>query len=171
MVINPCSFCDANCCKTYTITVTVFDIFRIEEGTKKNSSEFAILHPLKILAYDPDMVLDTANGAGAYLLGFPSHPCVFLGKDNLCTIHEVAPLSCRRYPYQTNDNLNARFCPLPSSLLFRLKRGDIELTDLLWEITEYKKIVKDWNVIKGKKEDCLRFLLERARVVKENKIR
>ncbi|MGV8085518.1 MAG: YkgJ family cysteine cluster protein [Candidatus Bilamarchaeum sp.] len=162
-MVNPCSFCDAKCCKTYTITVTVFDILRIEKGSNKKYQEFAILQPLKILSYDPDMVLDTVDGHGAYLLGLPSHPCVFLGKDNLCTIHEFAPLSCRRYPYQTNDKINTRFCPIPSSLMFRLKGPDIGTEDFTWELNSHKNIVKEWNSKKGKKEECLEFLLNRAR--------
>ena len=168
-MLNPCSLCDAKCCKTYTITVTAFDILRIEKGLNKSYKEFAILHPLKILSYDPDMVIDTIDGAGSYLLGLPSHSCIFLGKDNLCTIHEFAPLSCRRYPYQTSDRLNTRFCPVPSSLLFRLKGADISKNDLLWEINSHKSIVKDWNKNAGKKDDVIEYLLERANIELQHK--
>ncbi|HSB46876.1 MAG TPA: YkgJ family cysteine cluster protein [Candidatus Bilamarchaeum sp.] len=164
---NPCSFCDAKCCKTYTITVTAFDVLRISEKTGRKPEDFAILHPLRILSYDPDQVLDTTDGCGYYLLGLKSHPCVFLGKDNLCTIHEHAPMSCRRYPYQVNDKLNTRFCPLPSQILFRLKGPDMKATPLLLELEAHKKIVKEWNAKKGRMADCLPFLLERARLAAE----
>jgi Fe-S-cluster containining protein len=133
------------------------------ENTGKKPEEFAIMHELRILSYDPDQVLDTIDGCGHYLLGFRSHPCVFLGKDNLCTIHEFAPMSCRRYPYQINDKLNTRFCPLPSQLLFRMKGPDIKPDPLITELDAHKKIVKEWNARPGKKDDCIPFLLERAR--------
>jgi Fe-S-cluster containining protein len=162
-MVNPCSFCDAKCCKTYTITVTAFDVLRVVEKTGKKPEEFATLHELRILSYDPDQVIDTTDGCGYYLLGFKSHPCVFLGKDNLCTIHEHAPMSCRRYPYQVNDKLNTRFCPLPSQLLFRLKGPDIKSDPLIRELEAHKKIVKEWNTKPGKKDDCIPFLLEKAR--------
>ncbi|MBI5224097.1 YkgJ family cysteine cluster protein [Candidatus Micrarchaeota archaeon] len=170
-MVNPCSFCDAKCCKTYTITVTSFDILRIAKNTGKTPHEFAVLHPLKILSYDPDMVLDTSDGVGAYLLGLPSHPCVFLGKDNLCTIHEFAPMSCRRYPYQINDKLNTRFCPLPSSLMFRVRGADIKVEPMVRELESYKSIVAKWNKKNGKKEDCLNFLIEEtSQVLAENSL-
>ena len=163
-MFNPCSLCSANCCKSYIITVTSFDILRIIEKTKRSPEEFAVLHELRTITYDPDTVLDTTDGYGSYLLGLKSHPCIFLGKDNLCTIHEFAPLSCRRYPYTLSNKLNTRFCPLPSELLFRLKGPDIPITPLQKELELYKSVVKEWNKKPGKKDECISFLLEKTRV-------
>lgn len=162
-MVNPCSLCPAHCCKSYTITVTAFDVLRVCKKTGKPHSEFATLHQARLLAFDPDTTLDMEDDGWVYILGFKSHPCVFLGKDNLCTVHESAPMSCRRYPFQLNDKLNTRFCPLPSQLIFRLKGPDIETPPLVRELEAYKKIVKEWNRNPGKKGECIRFLLERAR--------
>ncbi len=161
-MLNPCSLCDAKCCKTYTITVTIFDVLRICKNSWKKPEEFAILHPLKILSYDPDMVLDTIDQEGAFLLGLKSHPCIFLGKDNLCTIHEFAPLSCRRYPYQINDKINTRFCPTLSGVIFRLKGPDRPLNPMIKELEMHKEIVKKWNSKKGKKSELMEFLITEA---------
>ncbi len=161
-MVNPCALCPANCCKTYTITVTAFDILRITKETGKPHSEFAVLHQARLLSYDPDTTLEMEDDNWVYILGFRSHPCVFLGKDNLCTIHSFAPLSCRRYPYQLNDRLNTRFCPLPSQLLFRLKGPDIKKTPLVSELEAYKKIVKEWNAGPKKMDKCIQFLLDKA---------
>lgn len=155
-MLNPCSICDANCCKSYTITVTIFDILRISKNTNKNPKEIAFLHPLKILSFDPDMVIDTIEG-DAFLLGLKSHPCIFLGKDNLCTIHEFAPLSCRRYPYQTNNKINTRFCPTISSVIFRIKGPEKPVSPLLEELEKHKKIVKKWNEKNGSKKEIIDF--------------
>lgn len=73
--MNPCSHCKANCCKSYTITVTAFDILRIWEGTGRKPSEFAVLSQARLLAFDPDTTLDVSDDGWVYLLGIRSHPC------------------------------------------------------------------------------------------------
>ena len=123
MAINPCRLCDANCCKSYTITATAFDVLRVMEGTGKPADSFATLHQARLLAFDPDTTMDMEDDSWVYLLGFRSHPCVFL-KDDRCEIRDWAPQSCRRYPFQINGKLNTRFCPLLSQLIFRAKGAD-----------------------------------------------
>ncbi len=161
-MVNPCSFCKANCCKSYTITVTAFDVLRAARRSGRQPGEFAVLHQARLLSYDPDNTLDMADDDWVYLLGFRSHPCVFLGKDDLCTIHDAAPMSCRRYPFQLDGKLNSRFCPLSSSIVFRLKGPDIPASPLVRELEEYRKIVKEWNRKPGKKAECIGFLLSGA---------
>jgi Fe-S-cluster containining protein len=159
-MLNPCSFCSAACCRTYIVTVTSFDVLRICEKTGKDPEEFVVFHPVRLISYDPDTVLDFKDGNG--LLGFKSHPCVFLGKDNLCTIHEFAPRSCRNYPFTLAKTINARFCPLLPQLIFRFQGPEFE-KELVREFSAYKEIVKEWNKNPGKREDCLSFILERSR--------
>ncbi|MFN7991785.1 MAG: YkgJ family cysteine cluster protein [Candidatus Micrarchaeia archaeon] len=159
---NPCSLCPAHCCKTYTITVTAFDVLRIMGSTGRPYQDFAVLHQARLLSYDPDTTLEMEDDNWVYILGFRSHPCIFLGKDNLCTIHSSAPMSCRRYPYQLDDRLNARFCPLPSQIIFRLKGPDIRKDPLVRELEAYKAIVKEWNAGPEKRSRCIPFLLRKA---------
>lgn len=162
---GPCSFCRAECCKTYVITVTSFDILRICENTGKSAKEFAVLHEPRLLGFDPDLVLETTDGYGRYLLGISSHPCVFIRKDNRCAIHQFAPLSCLRYPFTLSGSFNGRFCPFLPGLMLRLKGPDIQKERVESELEAYKTIVKEWNKKSGKKEDCLSFLLEHTRHV------
>jgi Fe-S-cluster containining protein len=159
---NPCSFCRAECCKTYTITVTAFDVLRICKKTGRKPEEFAILSQARLLAFDPDTTLDMSDDGWVYLLGIKSHPCFFLGGKGRCSIHEDAPMSCRRYPFQLDGKLNTRFCPLPSQLMFRLKGADIKAKDMVQELEMHKRIVKEWNRKPGKKSDCLEFLIRNA---------
>lgn len=161
MAINPCRLCDANCCKSYTITVTPFDILRLAKRTGRKPEEFAVLSQARLLAFDPDTTLDIEDDGWVYLLGIRSHPCYFL-ENNRCIAHECAPLSCRRYPYQLDGKLNARFCPFSSSLLFRVKGPDTGIKPLVRELELYKGIVKEWNKRPLKKRECLAFLLQRA---------
>ncbi len=177
---NPCSFCHAECCKTYTITTTIFDIIRIakarctstvetsgsaEGPLDKNSLDysFAALHEPRLLSYDSDCVIDTVDGFGYYLLGIASHPCILLNtKTNRCTVHKDAPLSCRRYPFMLNGKHNLRFCPLASSFLYRFRSPDIDTKQLIQELALHKSFVKEWNKNPGKKADVLGFMLSRA---------
>ncbi len=161
-MLSPCSLCDARCCKTYMITVTPFDVLRIMENTGKKAEEFAQLSQARLLGYDPDLTLDIKNDPWCYLLSFKSHPCIFLGKNNVCSIHSFAPLSCRRYPYTAENSINARFCPFPSKLLFTLTGADRPYEPMKKEIELTKQIVKEWNKNPGTKERCMEFLLEQA---------
>jgi Fe-S-cluster containining protein len=162
---NPCSYCSANCCISYTITATAFDILRISEKTGRKPEEFAVLSQARLLAFDPDTTLDMSDDGWIYLLGIRSHPCILLGKDNNCTVHDCAPMSCRRYPFQLDGKLNTRFCPLAPQLIFRLKGPDIKTGQMVRELDLYKKIVKEWNKKPGKKDECLGFLLNRAKAL------
>lgn len=157
-----CSLCDANCCKSYIVTVTSFDVMRICQGSGLNHQEFALLHEPRLLGFDPDTILDTTDGYGRYVLGLKSHPCIFL-KRNRCTIHAHAPLSCRSYPFTLSGGMNPRFCPLLPELMFRLKGADIRKEELGKEYLAYKSIVKEWNKRKGERKDCIDFLLERSK--------
>lgn len=158
---GPCSFCPANCCKSYTITVTAFDVLRAAEASGKKPGEFAMLHQARLLAFDPDTTMDMQDDGWVYMLGFRSHPCAFLTGNN-CIIHAHAPLSCRRYPFQINGRLNTRCCPLPSQLIFRIKGADVPAEQLVRELELHKKIVKEWNKKPGKRAECIAFLLKRA---------
>jgi Fe-S-cluster containining protein len=174
---NPCSFCPANCCKSYTITVTAFDVLRAASASGKKPDEFATLHRARLLAFDPDTTLDIEGDGWSYILGFKSHPCAFLSPNDLnddkpnakkpnanaCTIHASAPLSCRRYPFQLDGKLSTRMCPLASQLIFRLKGADVPTNRLVRELELHKKLVKEWNNKPGKKDACIAFLLKRAK--------
>ena len=56
-------------------------------------------------------------------------PCPFLGQDNYCSIYEVRPSDCERFPYTDEDVLikrpaithkNSTFCPIVYFVLEKL---------------------------------------------------
>jgi Fe-S-cluster containining protein len=58
-----------------------------------------------------------------------STPCSFLGADNRCSIYEVRPSDCVRFPYTDEDVIirrqaltlkNATFCPIVVHVLEKL---------------------------------------------------
>ncbi|VVC04300.1 Putative zinc- or iron-chelating domain protein [Candidatus Bilamarchaeum dharawalense] len=157
---NPCIFCRADCCRTYTITITLFDLARILKKSKEKNI-IALIEP-RLLSYDPDNVFDTTDDYGYYLLGLKSHPCVFLNTKNQCKIHKFAPLSCRRYPFNVQGKLNTRFCPLASQILSRLNGPDIKSDQLVQELSEHKELVKKWNKNPKTKKELLKFIVKVA---------
>jgi Fe-S-cluster containining protein len=63
-------------------------------------------------------------------------PCPFLGSDNFCSIYDVRPSDCARFPYTDEDVLikrqsltlkNVSFCPITfyviDQLMEKLKRS------------------------------------------------
>ncbi len=163
-MIRPCSFCTAECCKNHYITVTAFDIAKICRKTGKKAEEFAVLYPLKLINYDNDTVLEVQEEGYMmeYVLCLKSHPCIFL-KENRCSIYEFSPSVCGMYPKQINGRYNFGFCPMPSVLLFRMT--GVNMSDsFISELKAYREIVAEWNKKKGKKKECLDFLLKQAKI-------
>ena len=160
-MLNPCKLCTALCCKEHLITVTSFDVLRVMGKTGKEPNEFCELVPLRILNFDNETVLECYNEKlrYEYLLAFKSHPCYFL-KDNLCGIHEFAPLSCKLYPYQSNEKFMPRaLCPALAKVIFKIKKPSVNGEDYLQQLNAYKEIVARWNKRHDEKEQCLNFLL------------
>src|SRR5256885_4225483 len=104
----------ANCCKNYSPRFKTPDIKRISKHLKMRESDFIETY-LKV-DEDGDFV---AN----------SKPCPFLGSDNFCSIYEVRPSDCHRFPYTDEDVFikrqqltlkNSTFCPIVYHVLDRL---------------------------------------------------
>lgn len=96
----------ANCCKNYSPRFKTPDIKRISRHLKMKEGEF-------IETY---LMLDTE---GDYVV--KTKPCPFLGADNYCSIYEVRPSDCQRFPYTDEDVIvkrqsltlkNSSFCPI-----------------------------------------------------------
>jgi Fe-S-cluster containining protein len=104
----------ANCCKRYSPRFKTPDIKRISRHLRMKESEFIAQY----LRLDEE---------GDYVV--KSTPCPFLGADNYCSIYDVRPSDCERFPYTDEDVLvkrpsltqkNATFCPIVYVVLERL---------------------------------------------------
>lgn len=104
----------ANCCKNYSPRFTPPDIKRISKylGMKEGDFKDAYLR----VDEDGDNVLKEL-------------PCAFLGADNYCSIYEVRPNDCARFPYMNDDFMlkrqplalkNSSFCPITYYVLEKL---------------------------------------------------
>jgi Fe-S-cluster containining protein len=104
----------ANCCKSYSPRFKTPDIKRISKYLGMKEGDFIDTY-LKI------------DNEGDYIL--KSKPCSFLGADNYCTIYDVRPSDCSRFPYTDEDVLlkrpqitlkNSSFCPITYYVLEKL---------------------------------------------------
>ncbi len=106
----------AACCKNYSPRFKTPDIKRISRHLKMREGTFIETY----LTIDSD---------GDYVV--KSTPCPFLGADNYCTIYDVRPSDCQRFPYTGEDVLlkrehitlkNSTFCPIVVFVLERLRK-------------------------------------------------
>lgn len=104
----------AACCKNYSPRFKTPDIKRIAKHLQLKESDFIAAY----LRVDED---------GDFVV--KSTPCPFLGSNNYCTIYDVRPSDCARFPYTNEDVLlkrpaltlkNATFCPIVYHVLDRL---------------------------------------------------
>lgn len=103
-----------NCCKGYSPRFKAPDIKRIAKHLKMKEGDL-INQYLKV---DED---------GDYVM--QKSPCSFLGADNYCSIYEVRPSDCERFPYTDEDVIlkrqnitmkNSTFCPAVYYVLEKL---------------------------------------------------
>jgi hypothetical protein len=99
-----CLSCAA-CCKNYSPRFKTPDIKRIAKHLNHKEGVFIE----KYLRLDEE---------GDYVVN--AKPCPFLGSNNFCSIYEVRPSDCSRFPYTDEDVLfkrpaltlkNVTFCP------------------------------------------------------------
>jgi Fe-S-cluster containining protein len=109
----------AACCKNYSPRFKTPDIKRISKHLKMKESVFIETY----LRLDEE---------GDYVV--KQTPCAFLGADNYCSIYEVRPSDCERFPYTDEDvilkrpNLtlkNATFCPAVYYVMEKLLKADV----------------------------------------------
>ena len=96
----------AACCKNYSPRFKTPDVKRISKHPGMKESHF-IESYLKV------------DEEGDFVV--KSTPCPFLGSDNLCSIYDVRPSDCARFPYTDEDVIfrrqaltlkNTSFCPI-----------------------------------------------------------
>lgn len=104
----------AACCKNFSPRFKTPDVKRISKHLGQKESVF-IENYLRV------------DDEGDFVA--KSLPCPFLGQDNFCSIYEVRPSDCRRFPYTDEDVIikrqqltlkNSTFCPITFYVLDRL---------------------------------------------------
>ena len=105
----------AACCKNYSPRFKTPDVKRISRHLGMKEGTFIETY----LRVDEE---------GDFVVR--STPCPFLGSDNYCSIYEVRPSDCARFPYTDEDVIirrqqltlkNAMFCPITYYVLDQLE--------------------------------------------------
>ena len=106
----------AACCKNYSPRFKTPDVKRISKHLGLKEGVFI------------DTYLNVDEEGDFVVKGAP---CPFLGADNRCSIYEVRPSDCSRFPYTDEDVLikrphltlkNASFCPITFFVLEKLEQ-------------------------------------------------
>lgn len=106
----------ANCCKSSPPIIEQEDINRISKHIGISKKQFKKKY-----------ILEDINGD----LSFINVPCVFLNEDNSCSIYEVRPNACRRYPHMDEDSFfklrrlhskNVLSCPIAYDVVSKIKK-------------------------------------------------
>lgn len=104
----------ANCCKNHSPRFKIPDIKRIAKFLSMKEGD--MIQTYLRLDEDNDYVLK-------------QQPCSFLGTDNYCSIYDVRPSDCARYPYTDEDVLlkrplltlkNTEVCPAVFTIMEKL---------------------------------------------------
>ena len=103
-----------NCCKGYSPRFKTPDIKRIAKHLGMKDGD--LINEYLTVDHEGDFVMRAA-------------PCSFLGEDNYCSIYEVRPTDCQRFPYTDEDVIlkrqpltlkNSSFCPAVYYVLEKL---------------------------------------------------
>lgn len=107
----------ANCCTTTGPLFTYKDINRIAKHLKLKPSAFTEKY-LKI-DEDKDFVLKQV-------------PCIFLSKDNHCSIYNVRPKACREFPHTDR---------IKQHQILKLTEKNVSVCPAVYEIVEKLKTI------------------------------
>src|SRR5215217_1454830 len=106
----------AACCKNYSPRFKTPDVKRISKHLGMREGDFIETY-LKV------------DDEGDFVV--KSTPCPFLGSDNFCSVYDVRPSDCARFPYTDEDVIfkrqqltlkNASFCPITFFVLEKLEQ-------------------------------------------------
>ena len=159
--------CNGNCCVSFVITITSFDLLRIMKETGLKPEEFSDLRRLDILSYDDSQIIECKEDKfkDYYLLSLKSHPCYFFDSKKGCKIHSAKPIACRIYPFNEDEKFSEKsMCPIISGLLFRASKSPKE--DILRYKKEkelYSEIVKKCNSRDRTRKNAMKFLVSETK--------
>ena len=93
--------CCGNCCREPIVLVTDEDIRRIIAHTHQNPLEVVDFYTPEDVEWDTDQPGWIHLKSGLQIMGLRRNDqgCQYLGEDDLCTIYEYRPVTCRRYPF------------------------------------------------------------------------
>jgi Fe-S-cluster containining protein len=164
--------CCGNCCREPIVLVTDQDIRRIMAQTGQQALDIVDFFKPSEIEWSKRNPGWIRFKKGRRIMGLrrDENGCQYLGEDELCTIYEHRPITCRRYPFNVEFNGNGDVSLLtisdsvecPYELDGENDPSEIKaLCD--WEEQEenpYNEMVEKWNNRKraGGKKKFLKFM-------------
>lgn len=93
--------CCGNCCREPIVLVTDEDIIRIIAHTGQVANDIVRFYKPEEIAWGKKQPGWIEFRSGRRIMGLRRNQkgCQYLSKDDLCTIYEHRPVTCRRYPF------------------------------------------------------------------------
>ena len=168
--------CCADCCREPIVLVTDEDVRRVMAHTGQKASEVLRFYKTDDIEWSPDKPEWIKLKSGLRIMGLrrASGGCQYLGEDDLCSIYEHRPVTCRRYPFdvELDEGGEVEFFSISKSVECPYELDGSTSLDQInaicrWEEEEetpYLTKVKDWNRRQkpGRKKAFLRHLGLRA---------
>ncbi len=94
-----CAKCSA-CCREMIVVLTHHDVNRITEATGLAAQSFVTMYSPREIALEPDHKGWVKMPSCKRVMGLKQKQgrCVFLSRNNGCTIYNARPVACRTYP-------------------------------------------------------------------------
>lgn len=148
-----CNQC-GECCREMDVPLTHFDIARIVDSkTDFDIEMFVTLHPSSEKSLDA--ILLYGEYQEMYLSNkLSDNTCLFL-KENICSIYQHRPNSCRTWPLSKNiknqleiDNIAQKLVDLAcDKKRFKDHKNISEIiNEGIEELKIYRELVKKWNI-------------------------
>lgn len=151
-----CTGC-GNCCRDTVVLLTDADVQRIMQATGRGAREFVrFFGPNAVEMGQRHPLWVTFDGGRAVMgLKWQDGHCMFLAEDNLCTIYEHRPVTCREHPFNVTLSDTGRVERLSLSRVVHCPHewdGKVALTELKsvvrWNERQsdtYTEKVRAWN--------------------------
>ena len=152
---TPCASCPAKCCRNYSVSLTHIDLINLQKNLGSKFTEF-IEFDIAV-GFDetlaPHILLNLDGLEKHYILRLrrdKKETCLFLGKNNLCTIYDSRPRKCRTYPFVKNslfiEMKEGSRCPINWNLTKPvIDQFDHDIDLQKKEIEAFRLICKKWN--------------------------
>lgn len=154
-----CGGC-GTCCHEILPPVTHLDVRRIIKHTGLPAKKFVRLYSDQEIDLEADSKNWVKMKGGKRVLAMlqPKGRCVFLRKDNRCTVYKARPMTCRGYPFSVNLDQKLKITGIDchrstkdtfacNALAIPVKRGHM-VGDTIREEKEdkaYWKKCDEWN--------------------------
>lgn len=151
-----CTGC-GKCCRETVVLVTDADVHRLREGTGLPAASIVRFFKPDELIMEKRHPFWIEFGSGRAVMGlrWDRGHCRFLGEDELCTVYESRPVTCREYPF--NVVRSGRGCVVsvaiehvvdcPGEMNGRNRLRDVKSV-VAWNETQsatYAEKVRAWN--------------------------